>query len=145
MTIKGEYVPSPSDKARNHVEEIEARGTTEGSHMLGMPIVLLTMQGISGKIRKVPLMRVEHEGRYAAVASMGGAPKNPKWYANLKANPVLDLMDGAETKTYRAREISGDERAEWWERCVAAYPPYADYQEKTERTIPVLVLEPVDS
>ncbi|WP_425309569.1 nitroreductase family deazaflavin-dependent oxidoreductase [Ammonicoccus fulvus] len=145
MTIEGEYVPSPSAKARNHVEEIEAKGTTEGSDMLGLPIVLLTMKGISGKIRKVPLMRVEHEGRYAAVASMGGAPKNPKWYANLKANPVLTLMDGAETKTFRAREITGDERAEWWERCVAAYPPYADYQEKTERTIPVLVLEPVDS
>ncbi len=145
MTIEGEYVPSPSAKARNHVEEIEAKGTTEGSDMLGMPIVLLTMKGISGKVRKVPLMRVEHEGRYAAVASMGGAPKNPKWYANLTANPVLTLMDGAETKTFRAREITGDERAEWWERCVAAYPPYADYQEKTERTIPVLVLEPLES
>lgn len=144
MTIEGEYVPSPSAKARNHVEEIEAKGTTEGSDMLGMPIVLLTMKGISGKVRKVPLMRVEHEGRYAAVASMGGAPKNPKWYANLKANPVLTLLDGAETHTFRAREISGDERAEWWERCVAAYPPYADYQEKTERTIPVLVLERIE-
>lgn len=144
MAIEGEYVPSSSEKARNHVEEIEAAGTTEGSSMMGLPIVLLTMKGVSGKVRKVPLMRVEFEGRYAAVASMGGAPKNPQWYANLKANPVLDLQDGSETKAYRAREIEGAEREEWWERCVAAYPPYADYQEKTTRTIPVLVLEPLD-
>lgn len=145
MAIEGEYVPSPSDKARNHVAEIEANGTTANSSMLGMPIVLLTMQGISGKVRKVPLMRVEHEGRYAAVASMGGAPRNPKWFSNLKANPVLDLQDGAVTRSFHAREIVGDERAAWWERCVAAYPPYADYQEKTDRTIPVLLLEPLES
>lgn len=144
MAIQGEYVPSPSDKARNHVEEIEAKGTTEGSSMRGYPIVLLTMTGVSGKVRKVPLMRVEHAGAYAAVASMGGAPKNPKWYANLKANPVLDVLDGSDHRAYKAREIEGDERAEWWERCVAAFPPYADYQEKTERTIPVLLLEPLE-
>lgn len=143
MAIEGEYVPSPSAKARNHVAEIEANGTTEGSTMMGRPIVLLTMKGISGKVRKVPLMRVEHEGSYAAVASMGGAPTNPKWYANVRANPVLDLQDGTGTRSFRARELSGTERAEWWERCVAAYPPYAEYQEKTERTIPVLVLEPL--
>lgn len=144
MAIQGEYVPSPSDKARNHVEEIEAKGTTEGSSMRGYPIVLLTMTGVSGKVRKVPLMRVEHAGTYAAVASMGGAPKNPKWYANLKANPVLDVLDGSDHRAYKAREIEGDERAEWWERCVAAFPPYADYQENTERTIPVLLLEPLE-
>lgn len=145
MAIEGEYVPSPSAKARNHVEQIESAGTTEVATMLGLPVVLLTMKGISGKVRKVPLMRVEHEGRYAVVASMGGAPTHPKWYANLKKNPVLDLMDGSVTRTFQAREVSGQERELWWERCVAAYPPYADYQQRTERVIPVLVLEPVES
>lgn len=145
MAIEGEYVPSPSAKARNHVEQIESAGTTEVATMLGLPVVLLTMKGISGKVRKVPLMRVEHEGRYAVVASMGGAPTHPKWYANLTKNPVLDLMDGSVTRTFQAREVSGQERELWWERCVAAYPPYADYQQRTERVIPVLVLEPVES
>ncbi|HHV22593.1 MAG TPA: nitroreductase family deazaflavin-dependent oxidoreductase [Propionibacterium sp.] len=143
MTLKGEYVPSPSAKARNHVEQILEAGTTDVATMMDRPVVLLTMLGISGKIRKVPLMRVEHDGRYAAVASQGGAPTHPKWYANLRKNPVLELMDGASTRTMRARELSGAERDEWWERCVAAYPPYADYQEKTTRQIPVFILEPV--
>jgi deazaflavin-dependent oxidoreductase (nitroreductase family) len=144
MAIEGEYVPSTSSKARTHVAEIEAAGTTEVATMLGRPVVLLTMKGISGKVRKVPLMRVEHEGRYAAVASMGGAHTHPKWYANVIKNPVLDLQDGRVTRSFRARELSGDERATWWERCVAAYPPYAEYQQRTERLIPVLVLEPLD-
>lgn len=144
MTIEGEYVPSPSAKARNHVEQIMAAGTTDVATMMDRPVVLLTMLGISGKVRKVPLMRVEHEGRYAVVASQGGAPTHPKWYANLRKNPVVDLMDGSTTRTMRAREVTGAERAEWWKRCVAAYPPYADYQARTERTIPVLVLEPVE-
>lgn len=112
--------------------------------MLGRPVVLVTMKGISGKVRKVPLMRVEHDGRYAAVASMGGAPKHPQWYANVTRNPVVDLQDGRMTRGFRARELSGDERAEWWERCVAAYPPYAEYQQRTERLIPVLLLEPLE-
>ena len=97
----------------------------------------------SGKVRKVPLMRVEHDGRYAAVASKGGAPEHPTWYANLVANPVIDLMDGTRTTPMRARELSGEERDQWWVRAVAAYPPYADYQARTERTIPLFVLEPV--
>lgn len=144
MPIQGEYVPSPSDWVRNHVESIEAAGTTDVADIQGMPVVLLTMLGRSGKVRKVPLMRVEHDGVYAAVASQGGAPEHPKWYGNVKANPELDLMDGTVTTTRRARELSGAEREEWWQRCVAAYPPYAEYQTKTDRQIPVLVLEPIE-
>lgn len=142
MTINGEYVPSPSAKARGHVEQILAAGTTDVATMMDRPVVLLTMLGISGKVRKVPLMRVERDGRYAVVASQGGAPTHPKWYANLKKNPEVDLMDGSTTTTMRAREVTGAERAAWWEHCVAAYPPYADYQAKTDRVLPVLVLEP---
>lgn len=145
MTITGEYVPSSNDWVREQVEAIEAAGTTEGVEMKGMKVVLLTMLGVSGKVRKVPLMRVEHNGVYAAVASKGGAPEHPQWYANLKKNPVLDLMDGDRVQTVRAREISGEERAEWWPRCVAAFPPYAEYQEKTDRVIPVFVLEPTEA
>ena len=144
MTIEGEYVPSPSAKARNHVEEIEAKGTTEGSDMLGMPIVLLTMKGISGKVRKVPLMRVEHDGQYAIVASLGGAPKNPVWYYNVKAHPHVELQDGTVSGDYEAREVFGEEKATWWERAVAAYPDYADYQKNTDRQIPVFVLTRID-
>ncbi|GAB3702916.1 nitroreductase family deazaflavin-dependent oxidoreductase [Mariniluteicoccus flavus] len=144
MPIIGEYVPSTSDWVREQVEAIEEAGTTDAVSMQGLKVVLLTMLGVSGKVRKVPLMRVEHDGSYAAVASQGGAPEHPKWYANLKKNPVLDLMDGAQTQAVRARELAGDERAEWWERCVAAFPPYADYATKTERLIPLFVLEPVE-
>lgn len=143
MTIKGEYVPSPSDWVRDQVEAIEAAGDTRAVQLMDRPLVLLTMLGVSGKVRKVPLMRVEHDGSYAAVASKGGAPENPKWYANLKKNPVLDLMDGTDTFAVEARELSGTEREEWWARCVAAYPPYAEYQTKTDRQIPVLLLEPI--
>lgn len=106
-----------------------------------MPIVVVTSIGAkSGKVRKTPLMRVEHEGEYAAVASLGGAPKNPVWYYNLKKNPRVELQDKTVKKDYIAREVFGDERAVWWERAVAAYPDYADYQKKTERIIPVFVL-----
>jgi deazaflavin-dependent oxidoreductase (nitroreductase family) len=142
MTIEGEYVPSPRGWVREQVEKIEAEGTTRAVHIMHRPVVLLTMRGLSGKVRKVPLMRVEHNGVYAAVASQGGAPEHPKWYANLRKNPVIDLQDDTETWTARAREIDGAEREEWWQRCVEAYPPYADYQEKTDRVIPVLLLEP---
>jgi deazaflavin-dependent oxidoreductase (nitroreductase family) len=142
MTIEGEYVPSPRGWVREQVEKIEAEGTTRAVHIMHRPVVLLTMRGLSGKVRKVPLMRVEHEGVYAAVASQGGAPEHPKWYANLRKNPVIDLQDDTETWTARAREIDGAEREEWWQRCVEAYPPYAEYQEKTDRVIPVLLLEP---
>ncbi len=111
--------------------------------MRGMPVVVLTTVGAkTGKVRKVPLMRVEHDGKYVAVASMGGAPKNPVWYFNLKAHPDLDLRDGEKTSAMTARELSGDEYQEWWARAVAAFPDYADYQKKTDRIIPVFILEP---
>ncbi|TDO34707.1 deazaflavin-dependent oxidoreductase (nitroreductase family) [Kribbella sp. VKM Ac-2527] len=139
-----DYAPSPTDWVRTQVEKVEAAGTTEVVDIMGMRVVLLTMRGNkSGKLRKVPLMRVEHNGVYAAVASLGGAPKNPVWYYNLKADPKLTLQDGETTKEYVAREIEGAEYDEWWERSVAAYPPYAEYQTKTTRKIPQFVLEPV--
>ncbi|TQJ50251.1 nitroreductase family deazaflavin-dependent oxidoreductase [Phycicoccus sp. SLBN-51] len=144
MTIQGEYVPSPRAWVREQVEAIEESGTTRAVQIMDRPVVLLTMRGLSGKVRKVPLMRVEHHGVYAAVASQGGAPEHPKWYANLRRNPVIDLQDDTRTWTARAREIDGAEREEWWERCVEAFPPYAEYQEKTDRVIPVLLLEPYD-
>jgi len=112
--------------------------------MKGMPIILLTTVGAkTGKLRKTPLMRVEHDGEYAIVASLGGAPKNPVWYYNVAKNPHVELQDGSVTRDYDAREVSGDEKAIWWERAVAAFPDYADYQKKTERQIPVFVLTPV--
>ncbi|HEV7148273.1 MAG TPA: nitroreductase family deazaflavin-dependent oxidoreductase [Pedococcus sp.] len=143
MTITGAYVPSTSTWVREQVEKIEETGTTASVQVQDRPVVLLTMVGVSGKVRKVPLMRVEHDGAYAAVASQGGAPEHPKWYANLRKNPVLDLQDGDRTWTARARELSGAERDEWWQRCVAAFPPYEQYQTKTDRLIPVFVLEAV--
>jgi deazaflavin-dependent oxidoreductase (nitroreductase family) len=144
MTSSNDYAPSPTDWVRTQVEKVEAAGTTEVVDIMGMRVVLLTMRGNkSGKIRKVPLMRVEHNGVYAAVASLGGAPKNPVWYYNLKADPKLTLQDGEKTGEYVAREIEGAEYDEWWERSVAAYPPYAEYQTKTTRKIPQFVLEPV--
>jgi deazaflavin-dependent oxidoreductase (nitroreductase family) len=125
------------------VEQIMSNGTTDGVTIRGLPIVLMTYRGVrSGKIRKTPVMRVEHDGDYAAVASMGGAPQNPQWYASLAAEPVVELQDGAVTREYHAREVFGDEKALWWQRAVAAYPPYADYQLKTDRQIPVFVLRP---
>ncbi len=136
------YELSPTDWVRAQTEKILETGTTESVGINGMEVVLLTMKGAkSGKARKVPLMRVEHDGAYAAVASKGGAPEHPVWYHNLKAHPVVLLQDGKVTKEYRAREVSGEERAAWWERSVAAFPPYAEYQEKTDRQIPVFVLE----
>lgn len=121
-----------------------ASGGTEGTDMKGMPVVLLTTVGAkTGKLRKTPLMRVEHEGRYAIVASLGGAPKNPVWYYNVVKNPRVELQDGTVTGDYDAREVFGEEKSQWWQRAVAAYPDYADYQEKTDRQIPVFVLTPV--
>lgn len=144
MAITGEYVPSPSDWVRKQVEEIERTGTTDSVHIMNLPVVLLTMRGArTGAVRKVPLMRVEHEGTFAAVASKGGAPEHPQWYRNMLAHPDIELQAGTETFPVRARELSGEERDQWWERCVAAYPPYAQYQTKTDRLIPVFVLEPV--
>src|SRR5690348_13631312 len=142
MALDGEYEPSPAQWVRDQVEAIESSGGTQGTTMRGMPVVLMTMRGAkSGKVRKVPVMRVEHEGTYAAVASMGGAPKNPVWYHNLVANPRVELQDGPVRREVTAREVHGDEKALWWERAVAAYPDYANYQQRTDRQIPVFVLE----
>ncbi|MGW0474257.1 nitroreductase family deazaflavin-dependent oxidoreductase [Streptomyces coeruleorubidus] len=147
MPLEGEYEPSPTQWVRKQVELYESSGGTEGTTLQGskMPVVLLTSRGVrSGKLRKTPVMRVEHEGRYAAVASLGGAPQHPVWYFNIKADPHVELQDGPVKQDMIAREVTGQEKAEWWERAVAAYPAYADYQKKTDREIPVFVLEPAD-
>jgi F420H(2)-dependent quinone reductase len=144
MALTGEYVPSASDWVRRQVEQVERTGTTDGVTIKGRPVVLVTYRGAkTGNVRRTPVMRVEHEGRYAAVASLGGAPKNPQWYASLVAEPLVELQDGTVTGQYRAREVSGDEKAAWWHRAVDAFPDYADYQRRTDRQIPVFVLEPV--
>ncbi|MET7336763.1 nitroreductase family deazaflavin-dependent oxidoreductase [Nonomuraea sp. NPDC005650] len=148
MPLVGEYEASPTQWVREQVELYESSGGTRGTTLrdTGWAVVLLTTLGVkSGKIRKTPLMRVEHDGRYAVVASLGGAPKHPVWYFNLQAHPLAELQDGPAKQDMKAREVTGAEKAEWWERAVAAYPPYADYQEKTDREIPVFVLEPVES
>jgi deazaflavin-dependent oxidoreductase (nitroreductase family) len=143
MALTGELELSPTGWVRNQTEKIFETGTTESVDIKGRPVVLVTMRGAkSGKLRKVPLMRVEHEGVYAIVASLGGAPKNPVWYANVKAEPHVELQDDTENGDFTAREVTGDEKAVWWERAVEAYPDYADYQKKTDRQIPVFVLEP---
>jgi len=145
MALTGEYALSPEGWVREQTEKILAAGTTDGVEVYGRPIVLVTVRGAkSGKLRYTPVMRVEHDGRYAMFASKGGAPEHPAWYHNLVANPHVELQDGTVTKEYDVRQLSGDERAQWWERGVAAYPPYAEYQEKTTRQIPVFVLEPRD-
>jgi F420H(2)-dependent quinone reductase len=141
MPLDGEYAPSTSDWARKQAERFEASNGAEANTLRGMPVIVLTTVGAkTGKLRKTALMRVEHDGEYAVVASLGGAPKHPVWYFNVKAHPHVELQDGPERHDYDAREVSGDERALWWERAVAAYPPYADYQEKTDRLIPVFLL-----
>ncbi|GHE76485.1 nitroreductase family deazaflavin-dependent oxidoreductase [Streptomyces spiralis] len=144
MPLEGEYEPSPAGWVREQVELYESSGGTKGTTLLdtGLPVILLTTRGArSGRLRKTPLMRVEHDGRYAVVASQGGAPKHPFWYFNLKADPRVELQDGPVKQDMTAREVTGSEKAEWWERAVAAYPPYAEYQTKTSREIPVFVLE----
>jgi deazaflavin-dependent oxidoreductase (nitroreductase family) len=145
-TVQGEYAPSPAAWVREQVEAYERSGGDEANTLrdTGLPIVVVTMRGNkTGKVRKVALMRVEHDGEYALVASMGGAPKHPVWYYNLKANPdEVTIQDGPEPFEARVRELTGDERDTWWERAVAAYPPYAEYQERTERRIPVLLATP---
>jgi F420H(2)-dependent quinone reductase len=145
MSNQGEYEPSPRSWVRDQVQKFESSGGTEANTLLdtGMPIVVITNVGAkSGKVRKTPLMRVEHDGLYAAVASQGGSPQNPLWYYNFRANPRVELQDGQERSARIARELSGAEREQWWERAVAAYPPYAEYQTKTARLIPVFLLEP---
>ncbi|MCK2242655.1 MULTISPECIES: nitroreductase family deazaflavin-dependent oxidoreductase [unclassified Crossiella] len=145
MPLTGEYEPSPTEWVRNQVELFESSDGARGNTVLDdRPVVVLTTKGgKSGKLRKSPVMRVEHDGVYAAVASLGGAPKHPVWYFNLKSTPLVELQDGAERKDYLAREITGEEKAVWWERAVAAFPNYAEYQTKTDRVIPVFLLEPV--
>jgi len=144
MPLTGEYEPSPSDFVRDHADRYLASGGTEGTELKGKPVVLLTTVGAkTGKIRRTPLMRVEHDGEYAVVASLGGAPKHPVWYFNITANRRVELQDGAQTRDYEAREVFGDEKAIWWERAVAAWPDYADYQRKTDRQIPLFVLTPI--
>jgi deazaflavin-dependent oxidoreductase (nitroreductase family) len=139
----GEYEPSPATWVRDQVTEYEGSGGTSGTTMRDMPVIIVTTRGVkSGQVRKVPLMRVEHDGEYAAVASMGGAPKNPVWYYNLVAEPEVEVRDGTVVQAMTAREVTGAEKAIWWERCVAAYPDYAEYQVRTERSIPVFVLTP---
>ena len=144
MPLTGEYAPSPSDWAREQAEKFEASGGTEAAELQGKPIILLTSVGAkTGKLRKTPLMRVEHDGEYAVVASRGGAPTHPVWYWNLVANPHVELQDGEVKRDYTAREVTGDERAVWWERALETWPAYADYQTKTDRIIPVFVLTPL--
>jgi deazaflavin-dependent oxidoreductase (nitroreductase family) len=146
MALNGEYEPSPAQWVRDQVEAYEGSGGTKANTLreTGIPIIVVTTLGVkSGKIRKIPLMRVEHDGQYALVASKGGAPAHPVWYYNLKDNNgPIEIQDGPAPAEYDVREISGDERATWWERAVAAFPPYAEYQAKTERQIPVFVASP---
>ena len=145
MPLEGEYEPSPVDWSREQADKYIESGGTDGTEMQGKPVILLTTVGAkTGKLRKTPLMRVEHDGEYAIVASLGGAPKNPVWYYNVVANPRVELQDGTVTRDYDAREVFGDEKATWWERAVQVWPDYAGYQEKTDRQIPVFVLTPVN-
>lgn len=143
MPLQGEYAPSTSDWARSQAETYEATDGQEAGTLrdTGLPVIVLTSVGAkSGALRKTALMRVEHEGQYAVVASLGGAPKHPVWYFNITKHPHVELQDGAERHDYDVRELDGTERDAWWARAVEAFPPYADYQRKTERVIPVLLL-----
>jgi deazaflavin-dependent oxidoreductase (nitroreductase family) len=141
MPLSGEYAPSPSDWSREQAEQYEASGGSIEGDLRGRPVIVLTSVGAkTSKLRKTPLMRVEHDGEYLAVGSLGGAPKNPVWVHNLRKNPHVELQDGPEKHDYLSRELSGDDRALWWERAVAAFPNYAEYQRKTERVIPIFLL-----
>jgi deazaflavin-dependent oxidoreductase (nitroreductase family) len=141
MPLSGEYAPSTTDWARKQAEAYEASGGEQASDMRGMSIIVLTSVGAkTGKLRKTALMRVEHDGQYAVVGSLGGAPKHPLWVYNLRSQPLVELQDGPEKHDYIAREPEGDERKLWWERAVESFPNYAEYQKKTERVIPVFVL-----
>ncbi len=145
MALTGEYKPSTSQWAREQAETYERTGGAEANTLKGRPIIVLTTIGAkSGGLRKTALMRVEHEGAYAVVASRGGAPEHPQWYWNIVKEPRVDLQDGPVKREYVAREVTGDERSQWWARAVAVWPDYDGYQEKTDRVIPVFVLEPVE-
>ncbi|MEV7782875.1 nitroreductase family deazaflavin-dependent oxidoreductase [Kitasatospora sp. NPDC088351] len=142
MPLQGEYEPSPESWVREQVEQYESSGGVDGATMRGMPVIILTTRGAkSGKLRKTPLMRVEHQGAYAVVASLGGAPRHPLWYHNVVADPRVELQDGRVRLDMTAREVTGDEKSLWWDRAVQAFPDYAAYQEKTDRVIPLFVLE----
>jgi deazaflavin-dependent oxidoreductase (nitroreductase family) len=148
MPLEGEYEPSTQGWVRDQVARYEATGGREANTLreTGLPIAIFWTRGVrTGKIRKIPLMRVEHDGAYLMVGSKGGAPKDPAWVANVRAHPEVTVQDGPEPWDAVAREIHGEERAEWWERAVAAYPPYADYQRKTDREIPLFVVERRDA
>jgi deazaflavin-dependent oxidoreductase (nitroreductase family) len=145
MPVQGTYEPSAQAWVRDQVELYESSGGTKGTTLrdTGIPVVVVTNVGASsGKVRKTPVMRVEHDGKYAMVASKGGAPEHPQWYYNLRANPLVEVQDGPHKQDMTARELSGPERDQWWDRAVAVFPNYADYQKKTTRQIPVFVLEP---
>ena len=147
VALEGEYEPSPSQWVRDQVEEYESSAGTRANTLrdTGIPIVIFTTRGArSGKLRKTPVMRVEHDGAYVAVASKGGAPENPTWYYNLTEHPLVELQDGTSKGDYSARVLDGDERALWWDRAVAVWPDYAEYQTKTDRQIPLFLLEPAD-
>ena len=145
MPLTGEYEPSTADWVRNQVEAYERSGGKEANTLrdTGIPVIIVTTKGAqSGKLRKFALMRVEHDGEYALVASMGGAPQNPSWYHNLVAEPLVMIQDGPEPHDFATHVAEGEERATWWERSVAVFPSYADYQQKTDRIIPVFVATP---
>ena len=145
MPLSGSYAPSSAGWARKQAERYEATNGAEANELRGRPIIVLTSVGAkTGKLRKTALMRVEHAGHYAVVASMGGAPRHPVWFYNLKANPHVELQDGATKRDYLAHEVTGAEKATWWERAVATWPDYARYQTKTTRQIPVFVLDPIE-
>jgi deazaflavin-dependent oxidoreductase (nitroreductase family) len=144
MPLTGEYEPSPEKWVRDQVETYESSGGTKGTTQRGVPVIILTSLGAkSGKLRKSPLIRVEHDGRYAAVASLGGAPKHPVWYYNLTAHPQVEVQDGPRKQDMTARELTGDEKAAWWTRAAEVWPDYDEYQKKTDREIPVFLLEPI--
>jgi deazaflavin-dependent oxidoreductase (nitroreductase family) len=144
MPLEGHYEPSPVDWVRKQVEQFESSDGREGNTMKDLPVIVLTTKGArTGNIRKSPLMRVEHDGKYLIVASLGGAPSHPVWYHNVVANPTVEIQDGATRQDMATRELDGDEREVWWKRAVGAFPPYAEYQEKTSRVIPILICEPV--
>ena len=143
MPLQGDYEPSPEKWVRDQVETYEASGGTEATTLRGVPVVVVTSVGAkSGNLRKNPVMRVEHAGSYALVASKGGAPSHPTWYHNLVGHPRIELQDGSDRREYTVRVAEDPERATWWERAVAVWPDYADYQTKTDREIPVFVAEP---
>jgi deazaflavin-dependent oxidoreductase (nitroreductase family) len=146
MPLTGEYAPGKSAWARKQAERFEATDGAEANTLRGKPIVVLTTVGAkTGKLRKTALMRIEHDGEYAVVASRGGSARNPTWYHNLKANPHVELQDGPMRRDFQARQVTGKEKAIWWERALNVWPDYAGYQKRTSREIPVFVLEPIES